>query len=132
MKKLLALFVIAILVNSCKKYEEGPSLSFRKKEQRVEGNWKVKTYIVNGTDETSVFDSIKWSFTKDGILVFTYNWVASIHTWEFQSNKEKIRIVLSPDVYDYKIKELKNKELKFQGINFNATEELLLIPFDTR
>ncbi len=54
MKKsvLFALLGMGLLFSfsSCRKYEEGPNVSFRTKEARVTNNWKVVSALVNGVE----------------------------------------------------------------------------------
>ena len=58
MKYLVSFMLLAaVLLTGCK-YEDGPWVSLRGKEARVVGSKKVEAYIVNGVDSTFLFDSI--------------------------------------------------------------------------
>ncbi|MFH2143667.1 MAG: hypothetical protein ABIJ97_14680 [Bacteroidota bacterium] len=53
----LILSVILILT-SCGKYEEGPTISFRSRQKRIEGLWKVEKFMVAGIDSTSFYKTM--------------------------------------------------------------------------
>ncbi|MFH0893930.1 MAG: hypothetical protein V2A54_05800 [Bacteroidota bacterium] len=56
MKRFLIFFIAAIItstfIESCKRYEDGPLISCRSVENRVDGNWNVEFYFVNDVDST--------------------------------------------------------------------------------
>src|SRR4051812_28318718 len=53
-------------IQSCKKYSEGPALSFRSKTERVANTWKIDNYKVNGSDYTSLVAGYVETYSKDG------------------------------------------------------------------
>lgn len=59
MKKTISILIISALLfslfGSCKKYDEGPLISFRSKEKRMMGTWQIEHYFVNGYDSSSYF-----------------------------------------------------------------------------
>lgn len=61
MKKTISIFIIStllvILFNSCKKYDEGPLISFRSKAKRLYGSWDISKAMVNDIDSTILFSS---------------------------------------------------------------------------
>ena len=58
MKYLLPFTLLAaVLLTGCK-YEDGPLVSIRSAKNRVFGSKKVEAYIVNGIDSTFLFDSL--------------------------------------------------------------------------
>jgi hypothetical protein len=77
MKKLLVIILIGftLLFSECKKYPEGPSISFRSKKERIANNWKLQKYIENDVDKTADFNNIntKWNLltTKEGAYTIT-------------------------------------------------------------
>lgn len=122
-------FVISATVTSCRKYEDGPSLSLRTKTKRVANEWKLDSYYqddVNKTDSLAVLNFSE-TFKNDGTYSRTYNvvngdTVALTGTWDFADKKETLAITgvdsmfLSP-AYGYvpvnalKILRLQNDEL---------------------
>ena len=65
------IIVITILFSGCRKYEEGPLISFRSVVHRIEGNWQVTEYISNGIDSLQYYnDSISCK------MEIIFNWVS--------------------------------------------------------
>lgn len=60
------LFILTILFllpfSGCKKYEEGPLLSFRSPENRIEGRWDIDKLLINEADSTDILDCLTISF----------------------------------------------------------------------
>jgi len=117
MKKILALVILAsfIMVGtySCKKYEEGPTLSLTTKSWRLTRDWKLDKAEQNGVDVTNTLPPMEQSFGDDGSYTFVNNGKSSTGTWEFDSNKENILIKFdgSSDEAKFKIIRLKSSEL---------------------
>ena len=75
MKKILIyLIVITAIVSSCKKYEEGPCISFRSAKNRLYGFYHLKTLTVDGVDKyEQYFDSLCNTFYFHFEGVSSYN-----------------------------------------------------------
>lgn len=76
----LIVFLLGFLP-SCMKYEEGPCISFRSKENRIEGEWMLKYWTVNGIDSLAYWNDYfgnECIFTfekcKGDICVYSSNW----------------------------------------------------------
>lgn len=54
--KIIKVIVICLILSSCK-YEDGPSISFRSAEKRIQGKYDIKKYTVGGYDSTEVIKS---------------------------------------------------------------------------
>lgn len=110
-------FIILSIV-SCGKYEDGPSISFRSKKQRIVNTWQ------NDYDSDEIFD-----FKDDGScevyyisdLPFKYN-----GTWEFSEDKSQITVTVSGNPgfgtisaqYIFNIIELRNEKLCVDDATF--------------
>jgi hypothetical protein len=120
MKKLLfPLVCLTLIFSSCKKYEEGPGLSFRSKKGRVAGEWKLEKQIENGQDVPLSPDDKDdtWVFKKDGAYeVQDPGNSTESGTWTFDSKKENIIISekTSGISITFKILRLTNKEFWFE------------------
>ncbi len=98
MKKILALLLVAAFAiptfQSCKKYENGPSISFRSKASRVANDWAISSYMEDGVDKTNIHVSDVMTLTKDGgaTYKFTDNGATITMTgnWVFDTKKENI------------------------------------------
>lgn len=107
MKQLkISLFAFAavglIAMESCKKYEEGPGLSFRSRAERVANTWRVAKYLEGGIDVTndeSAYPNGNWIFEKEGDLSVSTTvlgiMVTATGTWDFASNDEVISYIFS-------------------------------------
>lgn len=59
--------IIAVLIfTECKKYQDGPLISFRSRKSRVEGKWKYDKILLNGVDKTSEYLNAQVEFASDG------------------------------------------------------------------
>lgn len=102
MKKLIYSLIIiatAFVAFSCKKYEEGPGISFRSPDTRLEGTWVLETYLRNGQDETSqlLISNYMESYMEDGAYKRSYTEpdgdpFEEQGSWSFESDKEKIKL----------------------------------------
>ena len=87
---LASLGMIALL-SACGKYEEGPGFTLLSKKARLTGEWDAKEYVdADGTvyadnDDTTI------EFVKDGKMIIRDGGTSTEGTWEFVSDKEKIR-----------------------------------------
>jgi len=117
MRKIITLLVLATFImvgmSSCKKYEEGPMISFRSKTSRVAGDWKLQKATQEGVDITSNITIDYITFEKDGAFKFVGGGLELKGTWSFDDKKENIIIKYagSSDEEKLKIIKLKNKEL---------------------
>ncbi|MCB0431427.1 MAG: hypothetical protein H6585_10310 [Flavobacteriales bacterium] len=118
MKRIFVLAALAsvCILSSCKKFEEGPAFSFRSIKSRLHGEWKIESYSVNGTDQTSTFVSAQGAnfmleIEKDGTYRTEGNFADS-GTWELGEDKDDIRFKSSGSSSEmsFRILRLTNKE----------------------
>ncbi len=101
----LAVFALILMLAfaSCRKYDDGPTVSFRSKEARVENVWKVESISRNDLDESDLYQSITWNFqdaNSEGVgqLEWTYRLegdsadVVFPATWELATLDEQIKL----------------------------------------
>ena len=146
MKKLvLLLLVITAITAGCKKYPDGPLISFRSAEKRLYGTSKLTTYTVNGVDSLSLYyDSLCLNFRfwyndvsyhndcniegrrKDGNLCIL------IWTWDLINSNKILKVTSSGGglgtgpfgnnkTPEWEILELKWNDIKMQT-NYNGKE----------
>lgn len=114
MKKVI--FVISLLLGisaflSCRKYEEGPLVSFRTKTSRVVNNWTVKSVYVNAEYDGSHSQTGKlFSFTKEGRFTINND---STGSWRFIDDYAVIYLKYDDKITikEYTISKLKEKEM---------------------
>ena len=47
--------LVSVLISSCKKYPDGPGISFRSKTSRIGATWYLEQYFLNDVDETDPY-----------------------------------------------------------------------------
>ncbi|MFH2095177.1 MAG: hypothetical protein ABIJ16_05710, partial [Bacteroidota bacterium] len=52
-KKRTTTLTLTLLLGGCKKYEEGPWISFRKSERRIEQDWKLESFKINDIEHVN-------------------------------------------------------------------------------
>jgi len=126
--KVLLTFAVlcGIAVSSCKKYEEGPSVSLLSKKSRLAGEWTIDKVLYNGSDVTSMYfpsgTSYKLTIEKGGswndAMTSSAGTSTEKGTWEFVNKKEDLKMVTEgsgdADGDTSVIIKLKSKELWFE------------------
>lgn len=129
-KKTLLLVILASLFifSGCKKYEDGPYLSFKSKLNRLEGEWRIVT--LNGDDVFSNIPKLYFKFEKDGTFYRTEKTDIDTYTdqgtWIWSNHKEVIEVALRySDVvekFDYQITKLTTSSLWIKDNEANRME----------
>src|ERR1051326_254623 len=95
--KYLLFFLVAFaLLESCKKYPDGPWISLRSKKARIQGEWFIENYFVDNVDSTSLYNpissgtSFSYNFQAGSELRFNSTPVSGI--WDFDNHKRDIVI----------------------------------------
>ncbi|GDX52397.1 hypothetical protein LBMAG27_14440 [Bacteroidota bacterium] len=153
MKKISCLFILSLLINfSCKKYPDGPTFSLRSPSQRIIGAWKLKVYMINGTDSINIFSNYNiipgMDFKDPGINdtssylirggMDTNIYVTNIGLYELKNKKTELVLtstkivnsmnldgpLMSSAIIIYKILRLKQNELWLQTDFSGSSYEL--------
>lgn len=123
---LILLTVFSAMIASCKKYEDGPSLSLKTKKSRVANEWIYNEVTSpNGTNITSSYANSFLEFKKDDSYIQTSSSYSYTGTWQFASGKEDIVMTESGsgDSETLHILRLKEKELWFTVEDYLGTYE---------
>ncbi|MBI3520359.1 MAG: DUF5004 domain-containing protein [Bacteroidetes bacterium] len=151
MKTLLAFIFLSsiLLFTECKKYPEGPAISFRSKKERISNSWKVSELKINDVDSTAYYTNILHDYTlninKSGSYTITYfvtvpNIGNITNTesgfWSFSSNKKDLNLSPSsisygnvPSSSSWQILKLYEKELWLRSFDVNGKKtEFHLLP----
>lgn len=95
---------LVLTLSSCRKYEDGPTISFRTKNARVTNVWKMESISRNDLDESDRYEFMTWNFQEpnsDGIgqLEWSYRIAGDTSdiifpaaTWELATLKEQIKL----------------------------------------
>lgn len=132
MKKIIVVFALIILIASCKKYPEGPSLSLRSKTERLSNTWRFTKVLEDGVDKTSdyqtVFKDYKITINKDGSYSISYTGFGILSytengNWTFNGDKTYVGFdptSNSNSNWDVKILKLMENELWVLDENNNG------------
>lgn len=129
MKKLIvyafALFVVAVSVSSCGKYEEGPKFTLLSKKARITNAWKFTKSENNGMDATPdpAYYTLILTLEEDGTAKADYTILgvpaSDYGNWEFSSNKEDLILIDNSGTQTLEILKLTNTELKVKQMEGN-------------
>ena len=131
--KLIALVLFAGFVmfglQSCKKYEDGPVISFQSRTERVANTWKVDNYKVNETDYTSLVTDYSETFTKGGDYSYSWGIVSGTGTWTFQNNDDEVQLtgISNQDTHTLVILKLEEKAFWYYYMDGNDKKEFHMV-----
>lgn len=130
----VALVAMALIIPSCKKYDDGPSLSLRSKKARIANTWKIETATRDNKNVSDEYDDFTLDLTKSGGATLTYTYffagstfnISTSGTWDLINDKDDLRLDFDANDSDvtYRILRLKEKELWLRDGN----TELHLMP----
>lgn len=128
--------LLLVTMVGCKKYEEGPLLSLRSKNERVANSWRVGQALENGIDVTDQYHKFDYEISKEGkvtlnanytILGADYIYVTS-GDWAFLNNKEKISFDFDGSDHSTEYTILKLKEEEMWLVSDDSELEMHFIP----
>lgn len=142
MRQLLMLAVIAgLMVSACKKYPDGPGMSFRSKTERLANTWYIQQIFQNGVDKTTdvntLWNGYSLSIGKSGTYTINYRILGLVPyseagNWAFNGDKSKViftRTTPTPSITsEWTILRLKEKELWGQYNDSTVVTKVLLAP----
>jgi len=146
MKKILFVLSVALLgaltISSCRKYEEGPNISLRKKEARVTNNWRVESAQLNGAEVSAdpYWTKQKHYMYRDGNYVVTIINPVTLEaknlqgTWTLYDNDRKLALTTKnfsgniDSTNDYNILKLYNNQMWIRKTDNSL--ELHFVPFE--
>lgn len=125
--------VFVLTLSSCK-YEDGPFISLRSKEERVANVWVIDKAFDNGTDVTSDYEQYELNLDKDrnanltskyssGNITFSFTTKGN---WVFENKKNDIRFDFDDDDADMVYEILRLKENEFWIKEKGGSRELQL------
>jgi hypothetical protein len=141
MKRFSLVTIVSIVlfsgITSCKKYEDGPTLSLRSKKERIANIWVIESANRNGVDVTNAYKDYILTLTKSGGATLqlkvdffgTDVFLQTDGTWSLEELNNNLRLDFENDDFDryYKITKLKEKELSLRENGYN-NDELNLKP----
>ena len=129
---LFGILVIASSLTSCKKYPDGPSISFRSRIERVANTWKMEQVMLNGSDVTSNFTNTNYTETYDKSENYSYSSTEESGSgkWSFENNDMQIKRqgVSGQPTLDLTILRLKENSFWYKYTDGNDNYEFHLVP----
>ena len=99
MKKTVLFILVAFVgMAACKKYEEGPFISFRSPEKRLCKTWYLKELTDQDNNSYDVNENTTATFDKNGnVYIHYYNtplqrYQTDTNQWRFVDNKKNVEI----------------------------------------
>ncbi len=117
-------------IQSCKKYPDGPMISFHSRAERVANTWKVDNYKLNGTDYTSLMTAYSETYSKSGAYSYAFNSVTGSGSWEFKNKDTEILLTgtSNQSTYTLVIQKLEEKEFWYYYMDGTDKKEFHMIP----
>lgn len=105
MKNLFKFFFASLIIftASCSKDDDNGSASAEVATSLKSGTWKVTSYVDNGTDETSSFNSFVFTFANSGTVTAVNSILTATGTWSTgtDDSRHKLNLVFtSPALFD--------------------------------
>lgn len=135
MKKVVLIALVGASIvfseTGCKKYEDGPTISFVSRKDRISNTWEIESVIKNGDDYTTTYNAfapnLKYDINKNGSMTASQT-IGSVPvnltgSWTFQSNDEEVKFSFSTGDQVYIILRLKQKELWLKQVAGGDTFE---------
>lgn len=92
------LFLLAAIMFSCGKYDDGPAFSVFSKKNRLARKWKLSEVQIDGVNSTTI-TVWEYDFDADGNFIESYDDFLGTYpsgsfagTWEFSNSKEDISL----------------------------------------
>jgi hypothetical protein len=128
----LAILLVGFImptIQSCKKYPDGPLISFRSRTERVSQTWKVDNYQLNGTDLTSLMSGYTETYTKEGNYSYSWGAINGTGTWAFQNSDANIQLtgITNQGTYTLVILKLEQTEFWYYYMDGSNKKEFHMI-----
>ncbi len=134
--------VLGSLLPACKKYEEGPVISFTPREERVTNAWQAQVISRNDIDETVDYEYMYLNFQSNGSVEWLYKRTddptevkfEGNPTWELATLDAQIKVTYTEDgtfltrLLYFDILRLKEDELWLNYTFDGDNHSLRLIP----
>jgi len=140
-KYLIAVLSFALIFGSCSKYEDGPFISFRSKQERLINTWAYTLVLRNGANVTfgAVDGSINYAASEigfnDEMRFSDIFYLDSLYTqrdgdWVFNDKKKEVHLTYDDngETRTFRITRLKEKDLHFEEDFDNNLYEYELLP----
>jgi hypothetical protein len=127
-KMLISFAVVAMILSSCSKYEEGPSISLKSAKARIAQEWKLVNMYNSSGEEQSIIPEWFLDFSKDGNVTTEKYGFDQPGTWAFEGD-DNLKFTFGFNIAgsvvnsyeNYQILRLASDELWLIDLNENNT-----------
>lgn len=100
-KHILFFLLLIFCFTDCKKYPDGPLVSFRTKRARIAGLWEVESFLVNGADSIALLSCKQYYFRgKDWQTISAFSCPGTIFDGGFGFEDNKKVLFISGSSFD--------------------------------
>ncbi len=125
MRILIITLLTIVILQSCKKYPDGPLLSIRSREARITNTWVCEKALVGDVESTAFYTKYTFEYGADKSYS-EYNGYNTIKgVWELSTNEDSIivRYGANKILHGFKIQKLKNNSMRLtegpNGLGFD-------------
>ena len=114
MRYIISLILIVVILTSCKKYPEGPFISFRSRDTRVVNSWGVEKALVNNVENTPIYSKYTYDFNQDATYSEFNGFLPLTGNWAFTDDEDSIIVKYNNNtqiLHRFKILKLKNSSI---------------------
>jgi hypothetical protein len=90
------MIMAVIIFSACKKYPQGPELTFRSATARLENNWKVEKVLKNGVEIITGKTNYTQSFQDNSAYSYSYvednKTKSGVGKWQFDNNENTLKV----------------------------------------
>lgn len=131
----LSLMAILVAFSACKKYEEGPTVSFRSKKARVIGEWKVTELSENNQSILDADNRTEYDFKDDSYIYRSIGGVITVSyvgDWEFSERNDDIVLSYTDGSLTYsqswEIIRLAHDEMILEQTEDGTVKRMVMVP----
>lgn len=132
---LIGCLTIGLVATSCKKYDDGPTVSLTSRTERVANTWIIGYAEEDGQNVSSEFNQYELFLNSSGDATLDANYTVfgttyqdqTTGTWVFTNEEANLKLDFQDDSQDgeYRILRLTNDELWLKDISQNLELHLL-------
>jgi hypothetical protein len=132
--KLLSLvFISALVLNSCGKYDDGPLFSIYSKTERVTGHWRFDKVVEDGVNKTADFENQSIELYRNNTIYWIRGYKNSnpndpimvMGEWKFKNDKENLLMIFNAGLADEFSYNWTIKRLAYGDVRLERRDEII-------
>jgi hypothetical protein len=124
-----AAMLVAVVLSSCGKYEDGPGFTVLTKRMRLERSWDLDEVMNEAGNSVKDNSSDYWTLEKDGVAKFIDGSDTYTGNWALENDDANLKVTVTYPILgvvtigDYEIKRLTSKEMWLYNPTSKNTEK---------